>query len=268
MYGLLDNLNDDLGLELDLPYQIFATSFNEPEVMEGEEETQEISPESVATLLYTKEIECPVCRAKFNHTLVRESKLRLSHMEELRPVYKGFEPLCYDVTMCTTCGYATLKDRFDVVAERQRETLLTKLRFNYANFMPANFPMEMDIKMGVERYKYALLTACMKKASLGEKAMILVKLSWLYKVLGDMPNTQLFTRHANEVLTQAYQSERFPIFGMSESTVHFLLARFAVDLNDHPTALRFLSQIIVDKNVNSRLRDLARNMKEEINESN
>jgi len=187
-------------------------------------------------------------------------------MEELRPVYKEFEPLCYDVTMCTTCGYATLKDRFDVVAERQQENLLIKLRFNYANFMPANFPMEMDAKMGVERYKYALLTACIKKASLGERAMILIKLSWLYKVMGDTLNTQLFTLHANEVLTQAYQSERFPIFGMSEVTVHFLLARFAVDLGDHQTALKFLSQIIVDKSVNARLRDMARDLKEEINE--
>ncbi|MCL2235090.1 MAG: DUF2225 domain-containing protein [Defluviitaleaceae bacterium] len=260
MYGILDNLNDDLGLELNLPYDIFAESFNEGAVKEGDA----VSEETLASLIYTKEIECPVCRAKIENTLVRESKLRLSHMEELRPVYRDFEPLCYDVTMCTTCGYAALKDRFEIVSDRQREALLQKVRMNYANFMPVVYPAIMDEKMGIERYKYALLTGCVKKVSLGERAMLLTKISWLYKTLGDTANTHLFTKHANDVLTQAYESERFPIFGMSEATVHFLLARFATNLGDYSRALRFLSLIIVDQSVNIRLRDLARDMKEEI----
>ncbi|MCL2854431.1 MAG: DUF2225 domain-containing protein [Defluviitaleaceae bacterium] len=266
MYGLLDNLTPELGFEIDLPFEIFATSFNLPEPAADEEE-EEISAEGLAALLYTKEAECPVCRAKFNNTLVRESKLRLSHMDELRPVYRGFEPLCYGITMCTTCGYAAFKDRFDVISDRQRETLLQHLRINYANFMPASYPMELDEKMGIERFKYALLTAYIKKVSLGEKAMLLTKTAWLYKAMGDEVNTSLFSKYANDVWTQAYQSERFPIFGLSEATVHFLLARFAFDLGDHGTSLRFLSQIIVDQNLSTRMRDMARDLKEQINQT-
>jgi uncharacterized protein (DUF2225 family) len=256
MYGILDNLKD-LDLELELPPEVFAESFN-TELAQPEEEID------INTYIYPKEFACPVCRAKFTAAVVRASRLRLLHMAELRPVYKDFEPICYDVLMCVNCGYAALRDKFDVLSDKQQEILLEKIRLNYSNFMPATFPLEIDLKKAIEVFKYALLTACVKKASLGEKAILLLKISWLYKILEDDQNALFFTEYANDYLTQAYSSERFPIFGMSEGAVSYLLASFAVDMGQYPTALKFLSEIIVNKNFSTRLRDLARDLKDKV----
>ncbi|MDR2168250.1 MAG: DUF2225 domain-containing protein [Clostridiales bacterium] len=255
MYGILDNL-DHVNLELDFDDAVFATSFYAPPPPESEID--------INTYIYSKEFNCPVCRAKFTAAVVRQSRLRLTHMEELRPVYKDFEPLCYDVMMCVNCGYAAFRERFDVVSEKQQEILLEKIRLNYSNFMPATFPLEINPMQAIELYKYALLTACIKKTSMGEKAMLLIKISWLYEILGDERNVLFYTKHANEALTEAYSTERFPIFGMSEGAVSYMLASFATTLGNYQTALKFLSEIIVNKNMSTRLRDLSRDLKEKV----
>jgi len=257
MYGMLDNLKD-LGLELEFPSELFATSFNSEIVYEKIVDFDKLT--------YPKDFDCPVCRAKFQASVLRSSKLRLSHMNELHPVYKDIEPLCYDIMFCANCGYASFRDRFDVVSEKQQDIILEKIRTNYLNFMPSDYPLEIEPKKAVELYKYALLTACVKKASLGEKAMLLIKITWLYKILEDKQNVAYFTGFAYDYLSQAFSSERFPIFGMSEGTVTFLLASFATDLGEYQAALKFLSEIIVNKNLSSRLRDLARDKKDEVNE--
>jgi len=259
MYGILENLKD-LNLGLDLPTEVFAEKFNE---VETTEDTPQID---LSSYFYPKEFVCPICNTKFNTSVLRESKLRMLRMDELRPVYRDIEPLCYDVRMCINCGYAALKDRFDIVSERQREAILANIRVNYANFAPATNPAEIDFKLGIERLKYALLTAMVKKVSLGEKAIILAKISWLYKILDDQENYLYYAKYANDMLTAAYQSESFPIFGMGEGVVTYLLARFATDLEDYGAAIKFLSNIIVNKNLSTRLRELARDLKEYVQE--
>ncbi|MCL2752685.1 MAG: DUF2225 domain-containing protein [Defluviitaleaceae bacterium] len=258
MYGILDNLKD-LPLELDLPYEIFATRFSEPPSKAEDEEKDSVD---ISQYFFVKEFECPVCKAKFSTSVLRDSKLRMLRMDELRPVYRDVEPLCYDIMLCVNCGYATLKDRFLVVSEKQRDAILANIRTNYANFMPATSHAEIDLKQGVERLKYALLTALIKKVSTGERAMLLTKIAWLYKIMKDEENYLYYAKYANAELTKAYQNESFPIFGMSEGVVTFLLARFAADEEDYSTALKFLSNIIVNQNLSTRLRDLARDLKE------
>jgi len=265
MYGILDNLKD-LDFELDLPCEIFETRFSEPPPKtEGNEEEEPVVVD-LSQYFFIKEFECPICRAKFTTSVLRESKLRMLRMEELRPVYRDIEPLCYDVMLCVNCGYAALKDRFPVVADRQRDAILANIRTNYANFMPAENPPEIDMKQGVERLKYALLTALVKKVSLGERAVLLAKIAWLYKAMEDETNYLYYAKYANQELTKAYQSETFPIFGMSEGVVTYLLARFAADEQDYTTAIKFLSNIIVNKNLSTRLRELARDLKEYVQE--
>ena len=258
MYGMLDNLSD-LGLEMDLPYEIFATSFN-PAAVPIEEE------KDLSGYFFKKEFTCPICAAKFNWAVLRQSKLRMERMDELRPVYKDIEALCYDVMMCVKCGYAAINDRFDVVSDRQRENLLEKMRLNYSNFMPVAFEPLVSIEKAIEIHKYALVTAFIKKVSAGEKAKLLIKLSWLYKVAGDEENTILFNKHAFEYLTQAMSTERFPIFGMGEGAVTYILASYAAGMRKFSVSLKFLSEIIVNQSFPARLRDLARDLKEQITE--
>ena len=259
MYRILDNLKD-LGLELELPFEIFSATCTP----KAEEQAEEKEPVDHSAYVFNKDFECPICRAKFVFSVVRSSKLRMSHMNELRPSYHDIEPLYYDVRMCVACGYAALKDRFDRVSDKQKEALLANIRTNYLNFMPASIPDTIDGKLAAELFKYALLSAFVKKTTTGEKAMLLIKLSWIYQDLEDEENYNLYGKYAYEFLTEAYTTESFPILGMGQGAATYILARYATHFKDYSAALKFLSDVIIDRGLPTRLRDLARDMKDEI----
>jgi len=262
MYGILDNLRVlPMGWDAEstLPAEVFATSFNEPD--EGAE-IRELT--NVGAYVYSKDFVCPVCKAKFASAVIRQSKLKLSHMDGLRPIYKDIEPLCYGILLCVSCGYAALEDKFDSVSEKQRDSVIQNVRLNYSNFMPAANPEEIDLKLAVERYKYALLSAVAKRATNGEHAMLLLKISWLYEALCDTENRMLFARYAYDFLQKAYSSERFPIMGLSQAAATYLLAAFAKDFKEYDVSLKLLAGIITDRSLGTRLRELARDLKDQI----
>jgi hypothetical protein len=264
MYSLLDNLKDlpmKWDAEIHLPPEIFAASFNEAYVADDDRHLEECN---VSTYVYLKGFACPVCRANFESGVLRQSKLRVLRVEGLRPIYKDIEPLCYDVLLCINCGYAALKDRFDSLTDKQRDSIINNIRLNYSNFMPASNPEKIDLKQGIERFKYALLTAVVRKATSGEIAMLLIKISWLYKTLGDTENYLLFAKHAYETLEVAYSSERFPIMGLSQAAATYLLATYATYFGEYEKALKLLANIITDRSLAVRIRDLARDLKDEI----
>ena len=264
MYGMLDNL-ETTGVELELPYELFKTSFNTPATVgETEIPRSKGEPKELASFCLKKAFTCTVCETTFETYIARDTKLRLSHMVELRSVYFDIEPMCYDVIMCERCGYASLRHKFDALSERQIDVLTHNIRRHYNDFVPPSFPLEVDLHMAVEKHKYALLSALVKKTSIGERAYMLMKISWFYQILQDTENELYFTKYAYEYFTKAYSSERFPIFGMSEATVTYLLGSFAYKLGEYGSALKFLSNIIVQKDAPSRIKDLARDIKDEI----
>ncbi|MCL2170609.1 MAG: DUF2225 domain-containing protein [Defluviitaleaceae bacterium] len=268
-FGLLDNLKDTT-LEVDLPLELFATSFNTempPKEPEIDEFGEPVAPKNLEPFFLVKTFKCPICNTEFQGKVPRETKMRLDTTIELRPVYYDIEPLCFDAAMCVVCGYASLRTKFETLTDKQVDAIRANIRPNYVQFMPPSYPIELDHKMGIERYKFALLNACIKKASHGEKGYIMMKISWLYQILGDTENEVRFAKTAYESFAKAYTAERFPIFGLSEGTLTYLLGNFAFKKGDYSMALRHIANIIVNKDMPARLRDLARELKDKITEA-
>ena len=263
MYGLLDNL-DSLGLELELPFELFKTSFNPAPKEEPTEEDSEAEPIDMSASFGPKVYTCPVCKVDFDYNIVRTTKIRLKHTIGVRPVYYNIEPLFYGVLMCTRCGYAALQSNFESIIRPQADRLSENLRPLYSNFMAPSYPLVLTVEMAIERYKYALLSALFKKSWLSEKAFIMMKIAWLYEMMGDTENELLFVKHSYDYFTKAYTVERFPLFGLSQGTVAYILAEFASKLGDKSSALKHLGTVILDPGTPERLKELARDLKHKL----
>ena len=74
-------------------------------------------------------------------------------------------------------------------------------------------------------------------------------------------------KNAYEGFLKAISSETFPMAGMDENTLHYLLADLARRLGKNEDALRLLSIVITSRSASSRMKDEALRLKDMIRES-
>ena len=71
-------------------------------------------------------------------------------------------------------------------------------------------------------------------------------------------------RKAYDYFVKAVQTEEFPMCGMDESTVDYILAVLAMEFGDYFDASKLLSKLITSYSAGNRLKDRARDAKEEL----
>lgn len=70
--------------------------------------------------------------------------------------------------------------------------------------------------------------------------------------------------NAYERLTNARMRESFPIAGMNETTLDYLLAYYASKKGEYQTAMRLLSGVVTSRSISPRLKDKALELKEQV----
>jgi hypothetical protein len=124
----------------------------------------------------------------------------------------------------------------------------------------------------------ALLCSVSKGAKNGEIGNICLKISWLYQDLAEnipdeAPNAaeskKAFLDEAKHAalnaynrLTQARMQEDFPIAGMSETTLDYLLAYFAYKNGEYQQAMHYLSGVITSRSTTPRLKEKSLELKD------
>jgi uncharacterized protein (DUF2225 family) len=210
--------------------------------------------------LYPKEFECPVCGKLFINYITRKSKLRLKDMElDMKANYLMVNANSYDVYLCSHCGYAALSSHFNRITDNQRDIILKKIK---PFFKPREYPAPYSLEHSVERYKLALYCALTMGVKSGLKAIICIKIAWLYRDIGDKTNELLFINSARTGLQEAYNKESFPIGTMDELTVSFMIGELSRRLGDFATASKWVSSVLVARNVKRNLQERAMNSKE------
>ena len=71
-----------------------------------------------------------------------------------------------------------------------------------------------------------------------------------------------YLKNALEGFLAARQTESFPMCGMDETTVDYLIAMLSMEFGQDDLALKLVGNIIVSKTANSRMKDKAREAKE------
>lgn len=237
-----------------------------------------ISEESI---LFDKSYTCPCCGENFKAKAVRVGRNALVRLDsDLRPVYKFADATKYDAIVCSKCGYAGLIKNFDSISDRHIKDIREKISAKFKGIDETKTTYSYEDAL--ERTQLALISTVIKCAKNSEKAYICLKLAWITRGMKEnLDNAQPdynanyekldknelnYLKNAYEGFSEAYMNEQFPICGMDENTLCIILAETARKLGKKHEALRYLETVIMSKNATDRMKDMARDIREQCKE--
>jgi hypothetical protein len=254
--------------------------FEKPKKKEKEKPVAEIiehEPEE-KDFIFDKTITCPVCNSSFTAKTMKANKCRAVGMDwDLKPIYAELDAVKYEVYLCPECGYAALPQFFPRVTDTQarliRENIGGKVQLNVKNSDIYTYPEAYS------RYKLALASAVVKRSKSSEKAFICLKTAWVIRgyleSLKREPGMESkieelsmeedeYLQNAYEGFSEARQTENFPMCGMDQLTVDYLLAALATRFERYDIASRLIATILTSRTASERVKEKARVLKDEM----
>ena len=274
--GILSGLKR-LGLGNFENVDIYEKDESQQKAKKAADAVQKPKPEE-KDYLYEKAYTCPVCGADFSSKVMKSGKAKLVGADQdLRPKYDVIDSTKYDVVLCPVCAYGALASSFAHISQGQtkliRENISANAKINFYHDEIYSY------EEALERYELALACAVVKRAKASEKAYICLKTGWLLRGyaenLKDVEQPPMsveeLEQQENEYLENAYkgfmdarQSETFPMCGMDELTMDYLLAALALRFQHYDVAGRLLTSVLTSTTASSRVKDKARDMKEQV----
>ena len=252
--------------------------YDEPKKAEGDDKAPAAAPVmQEQDYLFDKATTCPICDKEFKTKTVKVGKVKLAGTDmDLRPKYDQVDLLKYDIVMCPHCGYAALSRFFKFVTSPQAKHIKETIS--------ASFKPQTDVKEiftyddALERYQLTLANAIVKQAKPSEKAYICLKTAWLLRGKGEHMDTNApdyaeqkkklddeeneYLHNALEGFLSARQTESFPMCGMDEPTVDYLISVLSLRFEQYDVASRLVAGILTNPSANPRMKDKARMIKE------
>ncbi len=230
------------------------------------------------TLLIDKRYNCPVCEQQIRAKAVKSNSARfVNTMPDLRPIYSNVNITKYDAVCCPNCGYAALTPNFNTLTLTQKKIIQDKIQANYKSHEETECDF-YTTEMAISRMKMALLCTITKGAKDSEIGNVCLKISWLYQALADelpedAPDTtskkELYLKEADNAAMKAYEHlttarmhEEYPMAGMNETTLDYILSYFAYKKGDYQIAMQFLSGVVSNRSTSPRLKDKALELKD------
>ncbi len=215
--------------------------------------------------LIQKEYDCPICGSRFKAPRPRMAKLTpIGQDNDLRPYYENIDIVCYEVVVCTNCGYTAHNSCFEnfdpLYVERTRKGLETVK-------VQKTFYTEVVTEDAIDRHISAINLLAFKKAKASEFYFLYSRLAWLYRTINNadaLENEFLSLKKAYMYLEEAYKKEKPPFFGMDESTTIFILGETARRIGEYDKANVYMGRSILDPKSTDELRERAKETKKMI----
>ena len=239
---------------------------------------QEAKKPEITDYVFYKSFECPVCYEKFNNATMKGGKVKMVGQDsDLRPRYEPIDPMKYDVVVCPKCGYAALTRYFDKITPPQGKLVKENISKSFRGIKSV---LNITYDDAIERYQLALGNAIVKKGKASEKAYICLKMAWIVRgkiecIDPDDPDydTQVaelkqdemeLLKNAFDGFIAARQSESFPMCGMDEITVDYLIANLADMTGHYDVCSKMIAKILGSNSASPRIKDKTRDLKEEV----
>ncbi len=274
MAGLLDGLGQ-FGLENLESASLYESPEESAPVEKLTPEQKQLQKEQ--DFIFDKSYSCPVCDHEFKVKTVKIGKAKLVGTDlDLRPKYEGIDMLKYDIVLCPHCGYAALSRYFKMLSPFQAKRIREIISKSFKEQKETNEVYSYE--EALERYKLALANTIVKQGKASEKAYICLKAAWLLrgrnetfdsndadyekkKAEGEAEENE-FMRNALEGFLAARQSETYPMCGMDETTVDYLIAVIAMNFEQYDIATKLITGILVANGTNPRMKDKARDLRD------
>lgn len=271
--GLFSGL-ESLGLSKMKEKDLFEKE--EPKAAEGTKEQAQVKQKNEADVLFDKTYSCPVCGKEFTSKTIRVGRNKMVSQDlDLRAKYDTADVSKYDPVVCGSCGFAALSKFFKPLSSAQEKLIKENISNNFKGIKEPEGAYSYDD--AIMRYKLVLASTVVKGGKNSEKAYVCLKMAWVYRgkaetLPSDTPNREAVLKELHdaeiECLTNAYEGfnsafsqEAFPMCGMDENTVTYLVAELARRVGKFDEAGRWVSQILVSRTASDRLKDRAREVK-------
>ena len=215
--------------------------------------------------IFDKEVICPVCQHKFKTKVVKTKSPRIASKDsDFFIRYSVANPYFYDVWICNSCGYAAMKIDFDKIKSYKKDLILKNIT---SKWKPRDYPVILDEKLAIERYKLALLNAVVGEFNSSTKAMILLKIAWMYRLLEDKTHEDVYLKQALDSFKDAYTKENFPMYGLERESLMYLIGELNRRLGNNNEALIWYSKVLTTIGASYKIKELSRNGKDLIKNS-
>lgn len=241
-------------------------------------EEQEIPLEK--DFILEKTVRCKICGQVFKTKMVKNGRVkRLQPDRDLRPRFQYIDTLKYDITSCPFCGYTAMNRYFDMLSSGQIKLIREQIASQFQSKTQTS-EETYNYDTAVDRYKLSLLNTVVKRGRDSEKAYTCLKLSWLLRGKAETMSEstpeekqakQLCQQEEEEFYQQAFEgfqkaiaNEMFPMCGMEQCTIDYLLACMASHFKKYEIASKFLQSVLTSASASRRMKDMALELKEEI----
>lgn len=269
---------EKFGLKSTESMQLFEDEKKEDK--KGNEVRAEEKIPAESDFLLEKTVHCKVCDHVFKTKVIKSGRVkRLEPDRDLRPRFQYIDTLKYDITSCPACGYTAMNRFYEHLTPTQVKLIKEQIS---SNFQPNNKPEKAvyDYDEVIDRYKLSLVNTVVKKGKDSEKAYTCLKIAWLLRGKGetmanDTPEEKAakaevqkeeeeFYQQAFEGFMKAISEEMFPMCGMEQSTVDYILAYMAYHFKKYEIASKFLASVLTAPSASRRMKDMALELKEDI----
>lgn len=267
---------EKFGLKAESTTNLFEEEKKEAVAEDG---TKKMNTPEESSFLLDKAIRCTVCDKVFKTKMVNSRVKRLEPDFDLRPRYEHIDTLKYNTKSCPYCGYTAVSRYFEGLSSAQIKLVKEQICANFKGSDDAE-PKLLNYDEAIERYKLALFCAIVKRARNSEKAYTCLNLAWLYRGKYESLDAndpafeqeraecreqeEAFYAQAFEGFNKAISSENYPICGMDECTMDYLLASMAYHFKKYDVASKCIARIQQSAAASKKMKDRAFDLKDKI----
>lgn len=262
---------------------VYASNDKGPKPTESNGEKTVITE---ADFLFDKTFNCPVCEKEFKSKMIRTGKVKLISADtDLRPKYQNVDSLKYDAIVCPHCGYSALNRFFNYMTSPQAKLIKENISSSFKGLEEQEDCYTYD--QAITRHKLALVNTIVKRGKLSERAYTCLKTAWLLRGKAELLTTEAenegkdnskeirdlhveeieFLKNAYAGFEEAFSKEMFPMCGMDEITITYLMADVARRIGKYDESSRWISKVLISRNANDRIKEKARDIKELLREN-
>lgn len=217
---------------------------------------------------FTVEKKCPVCGETTRVVKVKSKLLAERTDEDFCVHYKDFNPYFYKIWFCEHCGFAADEKIFlgsiPLTHKRKIQEFLNSRKLGL------KFVEERQVPDAVASFKLAIFYAELTGQSLAKRAGLYLELGWIYRASEEKEREGEMLERAISLYDRSLMTERYPINGLSDNTVIYLIGAIYYRLHDFEKSTQYLSRIIGDQRIRDedivlykRARDLWQRVREE-----
>ncbi|MBP8598824.1 MAG: DUF2225 domain-containing protein [Selenomonas sp.] len=222
---------------------------------------------------FTVQKTCPIC-GESTRIVKTKSKLMVEKTDEDFCVhYKGFNPYFYKIWFCEHCGFAADEKTFLGTMPSLHKKKIQE--FLAQRKLGMQFVEERGIPDAVASFKLAIFYAEMTDQPLARRAGLYLELAWIYRADGEQDKENEMMQRAADLYDTSLMTERYPINGLSDNTVVYLIGAIYFRMQDYEKSTQYLSRIIGDQSIRDndnrlykRARDLWQTIREDTRDKN